>query len=108
MYSQITANKRRTVLIMLVFLLFVGALAWLFGQYANSPGLTYGVLIGGAIYALIMYYSGSRLSLAVNGAQEIQKKGKPPVWRDQKNPAQNESLPPPAACITKDLLPQHL
>ncbi len=105
MYSQIAANKRKTVLIMFVFLLFVGALAWIFGQFENSPGLTYGILIGGIIYALIMYYSGSRLSLAVNGAQEIQKKDDPRLWRIIENLAITDGLPMPRVFIMDDPSP---
>ena len=105
MYSQIAANKRKTVLIMFVFLLFVGALAWLFGQYAGSPGLTYGVLIGGVIYATIMYYAGGRMSLAVNGAKEIQKKDNPRVWRIIENLAITDGLPMPRVFIINDPAP---
>jgi len=105
MYSEIASNKRRTVFIMFFFLLFVGALAWLFGQYAGSPGLTYGVLAGGVVYALIMYYAGGRLSLAVNGAQEIQKKDSPRLWRIIENLAITDGLPMPRVFIMNDPSP---
>jgi len=105
MYSQIAANKRRTVLIMFVFLLFVVALAWLLGAFAHSIGLTYGVLIGGTIYALIMYYAGGRLSLAVNGAQEIQKKDNPRLWRVVENLAITDGLPMPRVFVINDPAP---
>jgi heat shock protein HtpX len=105
MYSQIAANKRKTVFIMFVFLLFVGALAWLFGQYAGNPGLTYGIIVGGAIYALIMYFAGSKLSLAVNGAQEIQKKDNPRLWRIIENLAITDGLPMPRVFIMNDPSP---
>lgn len=105
MYSQIAANKRKTVLIMFVFLLFVGTLAWLFGQYAGSVGLTYGVLVGGVIYALIMYFAGSSLSLAVSGAREIQKKDNPRLWRTVENLAITDGLPMPRVFIINDPSP---
>ena len=81
MYSQISSNKRRTVIIMLVFLLFVGALAWIFGAYLGNPNDAYVILAIGALYAVIMYYAGSRSALAVNGAQEIKKSDNPRLWR---------------------------
>ncbi|MFI5275563.1 MAG: M48 family metalloprotease [Candidatus Saccharimonadales bacterium] len=105
MYSEIAANKRKTVLIMFVFLLFVGALAWLFGQYAGNVGVTYGVLIGGIIYALIMYFVGGSLSLAVNGAQEIQKKDNPRLWRIIENLAITDGLPMPRVFVIQDPAP---
>ncbi len=105
MYSEIAANKRRTFLIFIVFILFVGVLAWLFGQFTNSVGLTYGILIGGLAYALIMYYSGSRLSLSVNGAREIEKKDNPRLWRIVENLAITDGLPMPKVYIMDDPSP---
>ncbi len=104
MYSQIAANKRRTVLIIFVFLLFVTALAWLLGRI-DGIGLMYGVLIGGVIYALIMYYAGSRLSLAVNGAREIQKSDNPRLWRIIENLSITDGLPMPRVFIMNDPAP---
>lgn len=105
MYSQIAANKRRTVLIMAVFLLFVGAFAWLFGVYAGSPSVAYAVLVGGGIYALFSYYLGSRLSLALNGAQEITKKDNPRLWRIVENLAITDGLPMPRVFVIDDPAP---
>lgn len=74
MYSEIAANKRRSWVILFFFVVLVGALGWLFGEYAGNASISIAVLIGAVVYAFIMYFAGSRLSLAVNGAQEIGKK----------------------------------
>jgi heat shock protein HtpX len=104
MYSEIASNKRRSVIIMFFFIVFVAALAWLLGQ-AYSFGLMYGVLIGGVIYALIMYFAGSSLSLAVSGAREIQKKDNPRLWRIVENLAITDGLPMPRVFIINDPAP---
>lgn len=105
MYSEIAANKRKTVFIMFVFLMFVGALAWLLGLYVGSIGWTYGILVGGVIYALIMYFAGGALSLAVNGAQEIQKNDNPRLWRIVENLAITDGLPMPRVYVIQDPAP---
>lgn len=105
MYSEIAANKRKSIFILFVFMLFVAALAWLFGLYVGNIGITYGVLIGGAIYALIMYFIGGKLSLAVNGAQEIQKKDNPRLWRIVENLAITDGLPMPRVYVINDPAP---
>ncbi len=105
MYSAIAANKRRTVLILVIFLLFVGGLAWLFGKYQGQPDLTYIVLVLGATYALISYFTGSRLSLAVNGAKEIAKADNPRLWRIVENLAITDGLPTPRVFIIDDPAP---
>ncbi|TAH32394.1 protease [Candidatus Saccharibacteria bacterium] len=105
MYSEITSNKRKTVVIFIVFLAVIAALAWLIGKMYGSMPLTYGVLVGGAIYAIISYYSGSRMSLAVNGAREIQKRDNIRLWRMVENLAITEGLPMPKVYIMDDPAP---
>lgn len=105
MYSEIAGNKRKTVYIFIVFLLFVAGLSWLFGKMYGSPSLTFGVLIAGAIYALISYYAGTSLSLAVNGAREITKTENPRLWRTVENLAITDGLPMPRVFIMDDPAP---
>ncbi len=106
MYSEISANKRKTVIIMSIFVLLVAAIAWLFSKYiGGSPTIFYGALIGSAIYALITYYSGSRLALAVNGAREIKKQDSPRLWRIVENLSITEGLPMPRVFIMDDPAP---
>jgi heat shock protein HtpX len=106
MYSQIAANKRKTVIVLLVFLAFVAALDWLFNAYlGGSPSIFYGVLIGSLVYAIITYYAGSRMALAVNGAKEIQKKDNPRLWRIVENLSITDGLPMPKVYIMDDPAP---
>jgi heat shock protein HtpX len=106
MYSQIAANKRKTVFIMFVFLLFVAGLAWLFTlQFGDSPSLFIGVVIGSLVYAVITYYAGSKMALAVNGAQEIEKKDNPRLWNIVENLSITDGLPMPRVFIIDDPAP---
>ncbi|MFA5003802.1 MAG: M48 family metalloprotease [Candidatus Saccharimonadales bacterium] len=105
MYSAIAANKRKTIFIMFFFLLFVGGLAWLFGTMYHSPDLIITILIFGTVYALISYFAGARLSLAVNGAKEIQKNDNPRLWRTVENLSITDGLPMPRVFIIDDPAP---
>lgn len=106
MYSEIADNKRRTIVIMFFFVLFVGALGLLVSYYfTGKPYMTVAVLIGALIYTLIMYFSGGKLSLAVNNAQEIQKSDNPRLWRIVENLAITEGLPMPRVYIMDDPAP---
>jgi heat shock protein HtpX len=105
MYSQIASNKRRTVVILLVFLLFIGALAYLFGIVLGNPSTAYIVLAVGVLYAIISYFLASRTALAVNGAQEIQKKDDPALWRIIENLTIADGLPMPKVYIINDPAP---
>lgn len=105
MYSEIASNKRKTVVILFCFLVFVGALGWLIGAMYNSPSLSVAVLVGALAYALISYFAGSSLALAVNGAREIQKADNPRLWRVVENLAITDGLPMPRVFIMDDPAP---
>ncbi len=105
MYSEIASNKRKTVFIMFFFMVLAGGLAWLFGAYTNSQSLTIAVLIGALCYAAISYFAGSRMSLALNGAREIQKGDNPRLWRVVENLAITDGLPMPRVFIINDPAP---
>jgi heat shock protein HtpX len=105
-YSDIAANKRRTVYILFGFLVLVAGIAWLFDLYlGGGTGVFYGVLVGAAIYVLISYYAGARLSLAVNRAQEIGRADNPRLWRIVENLAITDGLPMPKVYIMNDPAP---
>lgn len=107
MYSQIAANKRKTVLMFIVFLGLVLGLGWVAGVFLTgdtsfTPVITIGFFIGSIIYALIMYFSGSKLAVAVNGAKEIQKRDNPRLYRIVENLAITEGMPTPKVYIMED------
>jgi heat shock protein HtpX len=107
MYSDIASNKRKTVLIMAVFLAFVAGLIWIFDVVygGRSTGVFYGGLIGAALYTLFTYYAGSKMALAVNGAKEIQKQDNPRLWRIVENLSITDGLPMPKVYIMDDPAP---
>lgn len=106
MYSDIAQNKRKTVVIMAGFIVFVGLIIWIFNQYlGGSTGVFYGGLIGATAYAIFTYYAGSRMALAVNRAREIQKKDDPRLWRIIENLAITDGLPMPRVYIIDDPAP---
>ena len=102
MYSEIASNKRKTVGIMAGFVLFIGLVGWIFGMYTGRPAITPFILIAAGIYALIMYYSGGRLSLAVSGAKQIVKSDNPRLFRIVENLAITDGLPTPKVYIIDD------
>jgi heat shock protein HtpX len=106
MYSNIAANKRRTILIMAIFIAFVGLIIWIFDKYlGGSTGVFYGGLIGAFIYVIISYYTGAKLALAVNQAHQIQKADNPRLWRVVENLAITDGLPMPKVYIMNDPAP---
>jgi heat shock protein HtpX len=103
MYSDIAANKRKTVYLMLGFTAFVALIIWIFDKYlGGSTGVFYGGLLGSAIYVIITYYAGARMALAINRAKEIQKRDNPRLYRIVENLAITDGLPTPRVFIMDD------
>lgn len=107
MYSDIAQNKRKTVIIMFLFVIFVGLLGWLFDLgFANGqPSIFVGVLIGSLVYAGFTYFAGAKMALAVNGARQIQKSDNPRLWRIIENLSITDGLPMPRVYIMDDPSP---
>jgi len=107
MYSDIARNKHRTIIIMLFFLVIILGLADLLVTiYARGNyDILIGVLVGSIIYAAITYYYGMKMSLAINGAKEIQKSDNPRLWKIVDNLSIEDGLPMPKIYIMNDPAP---
>lgn len=105
MYSAIAANKRNTVLIMLVFVFVIAGLGWGISLYYGEPTLLYYVAVGALIYAVIQYYTASKLALAVTGANPIEKKDNPRLYRIVENLSIATGLPTPKVYVIDDPSP---
>ncbi len=105
MYSAIAANKRNTILIMLVFVLLISGLGYLASIYFGHLYITYFVIIGALIYALIQYFLAAKLAVAMTGAREIEKKDNPRLYRVVENLSIASGIPMPKVYIINDPAP---
>lgn len=102
MYSNITNNKRKTWLIMTMFVVIIGGLGWVLGALLNAPNLIYFALISAVLYAVLEYFMAARMALALNDAQPIQKSDNPRLYRVVENLAITLGLPTPKVYIIND------
>jgi len=102
MYAAIAANKRKTFYLMALFLLIIGGLAWVASKYFGNPNITSIAIVVSLIYAAIQYFAASKIALAVNGAQEIEKKDNPRFYRTVENLSIASGLPMPKVYIMDD------
>ncbi len=106
MYSQITSNKRKSLLLILAFLILVLGLGWLLDASYGSDG---GILLIAAAYAsvttLVAYYAGDKMALLASGAAEITKEDAPEVWRLVENLCIANGQPMPKIYLIQDPAP---
>jgi heat shock protein HtpX len=105
MYEQISANKRRTVVLLVGFLLLLWALAFLISKATGNPGLLFFIGIFSIGYSIISYFTGAKMALAINRAKEIEKKDDPRLWRIVENLSIADGLPMPKVYIMDDPAP---
>lgn len=105
MYKAIAANKRNTVLIMAVFVGLITAMGWAASYYFGNTSITLWVLIGALIYALIQYFAAGSLAVAMTGAQQIEKRDNPRLYRTVENLSITLGIPMPKVYIIDDPAP---
>ena len=105
MYSAIRANKRNTVIIMAVFLLFIGGIGALVGYLGKDQNIAIWIIGIALVYAVIEYFVASRLAVAASGAKEIKKSDNPDLWNVVENLAIASGQPMPRVFIIQDASP---
>lgn len=105
MYKQIAQNKRRTALIIVGFVVIVGAIATLFAWYYRDPWIAAWTIVVAIVYALIQYFAASSLAMAMTGANEIQKKDNPRLYNIVENLSITTGLPMPKVYVIDDKAP---
>mgnify|MGYP001607015328 CR=1 FL=1 len=105
MYSQITANKRRTWVLMFVF----AALILLIG-FAYDQVLGHGAGYGGFAFACVLtlgmtatsYFAGDRIALWTSGARPVEKRDAPQLYRIVENLAITAGMQTPKVYVISD------
>ena len=105
MYNAIAANKRNTVIIMAVFIGIVGAIGWAVSYMYGDRSIAFWVIGAALVYALIQYFAASKLAVAISGAQEIEKKDNPRLYRIVENLTIATGMPMPKVYLMDDPAP---
>lgn len=105
MYKAIADNKRNTILIMAVFVGIISVIGWVVSYFYGNTDIAYFVIVGAMIYALLQYYIADKLSIAMAGAQQIEKRDNPRFYRIVENLAIATGMPMPKVYIINDPAP---
>jgi len=103
MYSQIDSNKRKSVLLIAIFIVFIIFIGWIFAQYTEIGYFALPFAAGiSIIMALSSYYGGDKVALLTSGAKEITKEQSPYVYRMVENLSIASGMPVPRVHIIQD------
>lgn len=106
MYEQIAQNKRNSVFLIVIFVVLILILAEVAGLYT---GLGYGALFFAGIISIVMalvsYFSGDKIILAISRAKYAEKKDNPQLYNVVEEMAIAGALPLPKIYIIDDTAP---
>lgn len=102
-YTQINANKRRSVFLVSIFILIIVALGYVFSKaYDAGPGILVLAIAFSVGMTLIGYYSGDKVALWTAGATEVTKEQNPYLVRIVENLSITAGLPMPKVYVMQD------
>lgn len=105
MYKLIADNKRKTVLIVLGFIVMIGMIAVAFAWAYQDPWIAVWTVLVATIYAVVQYFLAGKESVMMTGAREIEKKDNPRLYNIVENLAITEGMPMPKVYIIEDAAP---
>lgn len=104
MYSQITSNKRQSVVLITIFIVIILILGYVFGMLSgigDLTGLSLAIILS-FIITMVSYFKGDKIALASSGAKAISKEENPYVYRMIENLCITSGLPMPKVYIIND------
>lgn len=103
LYDQIDSNRKKTYLIIVLFIAFITTLLFVYGK-ASGYGWSYagiGLIVSGFI-SFISYYASASIVLLLSHAKEIKKEDNPELYRIVENLCIGEGLSMPKIYIIQD------
>ena len=105
MYKQIAQNKRRTVIIMMIFVLMIAVIAGVFAYFYKDPWIAVWTIVVAIAYAAIQYFAAGSIATMMTGAEQITKKDNPRLYNIVENLSITTGLPMPKVYIINDPAP---
>lgn len=103
LYTQQSANIRKTWLLMAMFFGFIIAFGWFFSAVYKNPAILYIAVIFSVGMNIVGYWFSDKIVLALHGAQPIDLKTEPELYRILENLTITAGLPMPKFYIINDL-----
>ena len=104
LFDQITSNKRKTWILLLVFFLLLALVGYAVGYLFMRSGLG-GMIIAliiGLIYALTMIFQSTEIVMSTNGAREVDEQTAPDLYHVVEDMAMVAQIPMPRVFIIED------
>lgn len=105
LYNIADSNVRKTWFLITFFLVFVILLGWLFSYIMDSPAILYIAVILSFLTSISSYWYSDKIVLMSTGAQPIEKKDNPELYRIVENLCITAGIPMPKIFILNEAQP---
>ena len=99
MYSQIDSNKRKTIVLIILFLAFMVCLGFFLFVYLGSFDAMILAIIISFVMTFVSYYKGDAIALRSTGAKLTTKEENPYIYRMVENLAISTGIPTPKVYV---------
>ena len=105
-YEEIAANRRRSFVLIFLFVLFLLFLGWIFGEVygAGQAGVLIALILA-LFISLITFFYGDRMVLGISGARPVDRRKNPYLANVVEGLAIAAGIPAPKAYIIEDSAP---
>ena len=105
-YEQVDRNKRRSAMIMVIFVIFITAAVWLFSKALNyGPGLVGWALVFSGLMSFASYWWSDKIILAISKARPADEKRDFQFFTVTENLALASQIPMPKLYVIEDSAP---
>lgn len=107
LYQQIARNKRKTIVVMALFVIILILVGAGFGYiFSDNPWAGIGIAgIGSIVYMFLVMENPANMVMSLNHAREIQEKDNPQLWHIVEDMAMVARVPMPRVFIIPDKSP---
>jgi heat shock protein HtpX len=102
MYNAIAKNKRNTVIILAIWVLFFTGIAALLSWLTENIWVGASLLGFILIFTTVQYFLASTMAMGLAGGIQITKDSNPRLWRTVENLALSEGMPMPKVYVIPD------
>jgi heat shock protein HtpX len=106
MYDQIASNKRRSYLLIFLFVVLIVGIGYVFSLYTE---LGHYALVAAVTFALLMswggYYYSDQIVLSMSGASPVTKEQEPHLWNTVEGLSLAAGVPMPRLYVIEDTAP---
>lgn len=105
-YEEIAANRRRSFILIFLFVVFLLVLGWIFGEAygAGQAGVVIALLVA-VFISLITFFYGDKMVLGISGARPVDRKKNPYLANVVEGLAIAAGIPTPKTYIIEDSAP---